>query len=430
MNLQKITKVVVLIGLFIYFPLWLFTIHVHLVQVLSGMMALPILGSDSNEYWTLAQNLSNYHVYSLNPGITSEIFRIPGYPFFVYIIVTIFKSIFAVTLTQIILVLISAYLIYKIARNVLSENWSILCSVLFLFEPSIILHTLIILSDIPYLFLLVLSSYLILCTDFEYRDFLTGLVLGLSVLFRSISLFLPILYISYYIFIGWGDYKKYLKSTFMLILGFVIIITPWMFRNERVFNTYTLSTLTSYNMAYYNIPMFLSWKNNLPEDGVRSELFKKYGISQEDLRYPKSNASSTMIVKEGISDNLFLYAYFHLIKTKSFFFASSIKNTMLSYNLLYSNDMDFNFNSIFEKIVISLERLLWLSSLIILAIGVYFKESRKYLIMCTVMVLYFAVLTGPVSYARYRLPVEPYLFIGTVYSLVKIWRIKANFFKF
>lgn len=405
-QIQSHPKITIgLIGAGIYFPLWLFSIYIHFKQVLTGVVAVPILGSDSIEYWNLALNLKQ-GVFSLDPGHVYEIFRVPGYPFFVYLIISIFKTIFAVTLIQIILTLLTAYLIYKIINLKFDSKYAIWGPIVFLLEPSVILHSLIILSDCSYVFLLLLSTYFLLKKS-NNSVFLTGIILGVSVLFRPISMFLPAIYLCWYLYEFWGEYKLFLQKFLIFWLGFLIAICPWIYRNYHIYKTISVSNITSYNFVYYNIPMYVSWKTGLSEERARQELFARYGINEKSLRYEVVSASSTLAIKSTLKKDFISYLFFHIKKTESFFFGSSIKIVLLVYYNLVLNTVTVNYGGIWKMLII-LERLLWLIVFTLSAFALLDKKNRTFVLLCLVMIVYFAILTGPVSYARYRLPAEPY----------------------
>lgn len=408
-NLPQITKAILVIGLFVYLPLWFLTISFNSnVNVVLNEGPMPVLGSDSVEYKVLADNLSEHHFFSMdlqNP----EYFRVPGYPFFISTITNIYNSYFLVTFFQIILTLVSGFLIYKISVSYVSNRLALVSSILFLLEPSVVIHSLILLSDIPFVFLLVLFTYIVFLIENNILKYLIlGLILGISVLFRPISMFLVVLFPVYVFFAETIDIKKKILSIAVFISVFIFAVCPWMYRNKLHSGQYFISTISSYNFFYYNIPMFSSWNNGGTEQGAREVLYKENSLDEKSIRLPENIKTLDTINANFLKNNFTKYLSFHAYKTTSFFFGSSLKMTATIYKSIFNKPSSFG---LFEKSVFVLERILWLLALLMSFLSIFYKKNRAFSIYCLVMILYFAMLTGPVSYPRYRLPVEPFIFM-------------------
>lgn len=422
-SLPQIIKVILLIGIFVYLPLWFFTISLNSNQsVVLHEGQMPVLGSDSLEYKVLSQNISNHHFFSMDLK-APEYFRVPGYPLFISASKSIYNSYFFVTLFQVILTLITGLLIYKISILFVSNKLAIISSVLFLLEPAVIIHSLVLLSDIPFVFVLVLFTYLVFKTESSLQKYiLLGLILGISVLFRPISMFLVLAFPFYIIASENIDVKKKIKFIIVFVLAFFIVVFPWMYRNRIHTGQYFISTISSYNVFYYNIPMFLSWDKGVTEEFSRENLYKENGLNKEAILLPINTKVLNKINIEFIKNNFIKYTYFHVYKTTSFFFGSSLKMSTTIYKSIFDKPISFN---LFEKIVFLSERVLWLLMFLLSILSILNKKTRTFSIFCLFMILYFAILTGPVSYSRYRLPVEPYLFmvlpisIATIFDLFK-----------
>lgn len=444
----SINKLLIISLFFIYIPFWFYTIYIHNLQVSTENVTLPILGSDSLEYKILAENIVNLKTFSID-GSNFEIFRTPGYPFFIAAIISIYNSYFLVTLVQIFLVLLTTFFIYKISLMFLSHRRSLLISFIFLLEPSVVLHSSIILSDIPYIFLIIFSIYIILKKESILRYFWVGLIIGLSVLFRPISLFIAPIFVLLGLYVDKNFIiKSVLLKIFLISLGFMIVVFPWIFRNYKVADFIGVSSVSSYNMFYYNIPMFKSWKdgNSSMQDKLDEQLIY-FGLERDELRDPNLLPIFDSYSKEFIKNNIFEYSYFHLIKLNSFFFGSSIKIVVQSYNMVFESDENINFNTsisnlfykgdvlsmlkvFYSESLFTLERIIWLIIFILMFIPVFIKKYRFISIIFILFIFYFAILTGPVSYVRYRLPAVPFMFILAGFSIDLIFNNSFySFFK-
>ncbi len=89
--------------------------------------------------------------------------------------------------------------------------------------------------------------------------------------------------------------------------------------------------------------------------------------------------------------------------------------------LLLSGKIGKVFHIVKENPMIGAEQVillgLWLLALLSLAVARKRKELFKVLLFW-IIILYFAVLTGPVAYSRYRLPATPFLFLLASYAIV------------
>jgi len=408
--------------------------------------SFPVDGSDSAEYFKLAENLLSLRTYTLSATAPylSEYFRSPGYPFF--IAYTAFGFPTMIIIWQFILIVVTAYLIFLMSKQFLPVKWAIVPPLLFLLDPTTIFQTTVVLSDSLFVFLIVLSVYLIFFKPrAEYWLLVAGLVLGYSVLVRPIGFLLIFGLLFFYILQNWNKIsaKTFFVSAAIMLTAFFAVITPWLVRNYIKTGVWNLSSVSAYNLIQYNLPKYLSVSENIDYETAREQILKASGFSNEqELRDLKNTPALTSFsIGYLLNHNIFKYSEFHLIKTLPFFFTSSIESFM-SHNLFSSLSYQqpnpgVNFTDLILKgnvknlitqlsgqLVYSLEKLCWLV-IFILVLGAWWlnKKQRLYIGLFWAIILYFAILTGPVSYSRYRLPVTPFLFIMAVLGLHKIMLI-------
>lgn len=426
----KPSLILTIIALFVYIPLWFLSIYFSIKQ--SGY-TLPILGSDSIEYFKLSKSIIENGCFSVDSCANPDFFRTIGYPIFISFFLYIFNSLFFITLIQIVLTILIGFFVYKILIFFnINENLSIYGMIFYILEPSVILHSLIILSDTLFVFLITLLFYLIIKynNNLDIKNSLCfGLISGFSILVRPIAIFLLPLYFVfiYFVFKKEGYLNKIIFSFFVSFVAMILIITPWVIRNYLNTGKIIISSISSYNLFYYNVPMFLSYKNKIEENLIRENLIREAGISKKDLFSPVNLNILDGISLNYIKNNFFDYFSFHLYSTKSFFFGSSLKNFIYSINLIYKGDIDYispNFsikNIIINnmELLIFIERIMWMFFYVLILFGL-FLNKRNIILLCLFFVLYFAVLTGPVSYVRYRLPAEPFIYIAFILSISSI----------
>jgi 4-amino-4-deoxy-L-arabinose transferase-like glycosyltransferase len=375
-------------------------------------MQLPTLGSDSLEYSTLAQNLINHHWFSMSTSMPAvpEVFRTIGYPLFVAAFVLLFKSYFIVTLVQIMLTILTGVLIFRMGKSLFSENIGFIAALVFIFEPNTVFHTLIILSDTLFVFLLVSFVYLLFFTQAQTfkKLLIAGIVLGFATLVRPIAVFSLGLFIPVYWWMNFKTYSRKILGLFLLalLLGYAALVSPWLIRNKIQTGYWSLSSVSNVNLYHYNVPDFLAWKG-MPRNEAYALVEKETGITLEQARSLDNAAVIKDLTKKYIFADPIHYAEFHVIRGLPFIFSSGL-SLVDQFNTGFSEPL---YKGHIPRIIINLERLAWVGilGLVLLSVFVFKKEKRVWLFL--IIICYFWALTGPVAYARYRLPAEPFLLI-------------------
>lgn len=399
--------------------------------------ALPVLGSDSLEYATLARNLVDHEIFSIDTvePRKPDTFRTIGYPALVAMFLGLGLPITAFPLIQIVIVFLTAFGVYLIGKSFFSEMVGVVAGFLFLLDPVTIVNSLVIVTDTLYVGLLVWSIYFFFCSEksMEKNAALAGLLLGLSTLVRPISMFLlPLLLLVYII----KRRKNSLKFVVGCVLFYVLSITPWIIRNYEVTRTIGISTVKSYNLYHYYVPEFLATKQNVSADKAREIVGE--GMGQFDERSLANASRMQKRAFEFIKKDPVDYALFHLLKTIPFFLSSGYETFSYGYNdsvgrevlpvikenmtsLLLKGDSKGIEKALMQSPLIVVEQVLlaslWVAAFFALYLA-YLRRTVPKTALLWLIILYFALLTGPVAYSRYRLPATPFLFILVSYAIV------------
>jgi len=142
------------------------------------------------------------------------------------------------------------------------------------------------------------------------------------------------------------------------------------------------------------------------------------------------------------------YAYFHLVNTIPFFLSSSIASYGQIVQQLRDNTGFFqpvaltvvnaltqlrhptslrSFLSAFWSVApTGIEIVWWFLITVIALIALALRRKDSTVLLCAIMVIYFAVLTGPMSDSRYRVPAEPYLIMLAVVGVHTILHRKKS----
>jgi dolichyl-phosphate beta-glucosyltransferase len=192
--------------------------------------------ADGYDY--LADNLVAGNGYRFYPDTAPTLMREPGYPILVAGLRLMFgPSLVAVKLVNMILAFAAAWLLLVIVSRLTSGSWArFVAPLMFLFHPGTIVAEGR--AGVEILFgSLVLFFFwtLIKATDKErLRDFLiSGLVLGLSVLVRSVLILFPAFLLIYLLTVQRPrvPIRVALRNVGAMVLAMLLVLSPWILRN-------------------------------------------------------------------------------------------------------------------------------------------------------------------------------------------------------
>lgn len=398
----------------------------------------PVLSQDSPDFVRLADSILYTGIFKLAPN-QPEVFRTPGYPLFMTIIKCVFGNYRVVPLFQILLVALSAILIFRIGKKIATPLVGTVAAVLYVLSPSTIFHSFILLTDSLFTSLIVITIYLLFFRENKlniYAIGATGFLLGFATLVRPIGLYISILFLVFFIF--YQNYyhadekrKVFIGSACFLIL-FIGTLLPWSIRNKIIFGRFAISTINVFNLAYYNVPDFLSAKF-----GSDSVEFKNFRSTVDSIPSPVARSFQeyprlkSMVMQE-IKNDPFGYLKFHILGTSKFFLSSNLRYVVLSIQYpIFQEKFGLNLNSpdllsliahnkinefvkaLKSQPLISLDRLwmIFVSASCFISMILFTKRKLIYGLLFSVIILCVALLTGPVSIPRYRLPVDPFIFL-------------------
>lgn len=419
--MSKWFKYLLCISFFIYIGFWLFTIYLANIQKQRNLEpVLPVVPQDSEEYRNLAESLIQHHSFAQN-GVTDTL-RSPGYPTFVAFFKTITGSYFAVTLAQILLVFLSALVIRKLGILFHSIQAGEIAAAIFLFYPLTLTLSLIVLTDIFFLFLFLSGFYFILS---KKNIILASLLFAVAIYARPMGIFaLPIFLAP--ILVSESAVREKIKSTVIMILIVLLAVSPWVYRNYKLTGVADFTSFKAINLAYYAVPLYLANANHTTLDNERANLENKLGLSRgkwSDLKYSNTVSSAAEKI---ILENLPSYLKFHIFSSLPFLFSSSIQDTLVTYqnamhlprvnepgavNFLVSRQWKLFFQSISRVSWKIGERIIWILVYIIASFG-FWKNRRNPLAYAFLFIpAYLMLLAGPAANARYALQGFPFILL-------------------
>lgn len=404
-------------------------------------------GGDSYEYVALAETLLDTGRFALGPIAPPETFRTPAYPIFVAVILALTKNIVFVPIAQIMLAAFSAALIFLIGARLYTRGIGCVAAMLFAIDPSVFVNASVSMTDTLFVFVLLLGIY-VLCVRERLRTgrvFSAGVLIGILALTRPIGLYIFPLIMVWLLWEERKNWRRAFKITGIFFAGMFLIVAPWMVRNYAYSGHMAISSIGAYNFLFYNIIEFEHERTGVPKGVIHADILKQIGASaSDDFRSLAFTNKDKEVALTYLLARPFEYATFHFLSVVPFYIGSSIDAvTYAVYSrgaLRGTLSPDINVSSLIlhgnyraavaaltDNIVVLLERIIWLilciASLVTAVVAIYRrKPSMSVVALFFMLVIAFGILTGPVSYPRYRLPAEPFIFILGVAGVVSAMR--------
>ncbi|MDO8553009.1 MAG: hypothetical protein Q7S01_05840 [bacterium] len=456
----------------------------------------PVVSGDSSYYALWADNLLEFHAYENPKGVPLHAAP-PGYPALLAATKALTGSMAPIVILQIILSAYAAVLIYRMARTLVPSAYALVPALAYAIDPMAVFTDSAIMTDGLFSSLLIFIVYFafFLPTPSGARQAgqqsrlkgiarwgLVGLLLGAITMIRPIAQFLVFVFPAMYLLREWftvsssnpmaskkadptvvSEKVSRLKVIIACILGFAVIVTPWIARNYSQFESFEISPLGGHNLLINNVRGFLAWRTlaGTPEQLPAILAMRHFNdpvFSVVDTDVAKRLAEITPPGKD--SDNYegklaiyyimrdpVRYAYFHTVNTIPFFISSSVASYKQIERQLRDNEGFYapvtlsildslrkirhpesasSFISAVRNLSpIALEIFWWLCITLLALVATVLRRRDFAILLLFVLVAYFAALTGPMSNSRYRIPAEPYLLIlaaAGAHELVKRMR--------
>ncbi len=412
-----------------------FGLFFYLKSISVGSNSLfPVIEGDSSLYASLAHNLVAHHTFAWDEKTLTPIRHYAvGYPAFLAVSEKIFGSFVPAVFLQIFLLALASVLIFLMARKFLPDWVSLIPALIFSLDPSIIFLNTTVMTDGFFASLLIILVYVVFFNK-KWRDWTmflcAGLLLGYMTLVRPIAeylvIFLPLIYFLLVRF----DKKTILvarrKSLVVFLIGFVLVVSPWMIRNKNIFNHYQI--VNDGGFLLYNAQIFLTWKEMWSHGTHLYILLSRHTNTPEyvdtktkitsDLNKltPKSGSVDDYmgaLAKQYILADPISYTYFHLANSLPIFFGGSFSEYLRNVNSLRSAP---------APVISFIPKLLETGFQILVFIFALagsiaaFRRRHLILVVFACLIIYFTVLTGPIGNARYRTPIQPFLLILATYG--------------
>jgi 4-amino-4-deoxy-L-arabinose transferase-like glycosyltransferase len=401
-----------------------------------------ILQPDSRMYVSLSQGLltNGTLAYRGTPQIPSAD-RTPGYPAFVAAVLWAFGgSLFAVVLIQILVDSFSCVLVNKLGE-MLWEGNGFLSGLLACFNLGMITYSHFILNDS--LFLFVFLVFLIGLVRYLGKpswilSALLGLALGAATMIRPVVTYLPLILMPFLagaLMIKHHDrFLQAAGKTLTVGIAFAICLAPWMARNDSHYGRWSLTAQSGEHLLQYIVPFTWQYSKGVPFiEGMKqtSDAFKEkaakanldpkkaspFEVSDFQVEMAMDylgEEPKTAIAKAwffGMAKNLFApaiidFSYLLNIERPHFFYTEGRTTLERAWNFVTGMKGWFAWAVVGSMVLLVLSRTVQVWSLIHV-----FRRKPWEGFFLFLIVGYFLMVSGPVGYAKYRLPFEPILIV-------------------
>jgi 4-amino-4-deoxy-L-arabinose transferase-like glycosyltransferase len=382
---------------------------------------------DSEQYLTLANQVLHDGTYRSPANPDLDLFRTPGYPGFLIVILGLTGgSLQTVVITQLCLVLVTAFLLFNLGRSIGNEKIGYLAGALLLVSPNALFWSVTIMTETLFTLGLTLAFvWTVKAIKDRFPVWGVGLLLGILTLVRPIGIFLVLLWTIWFLLFNLKHlgFLTSMKIAAGLFLASAIVLIPWYGRNYVQHGRFTLSNVNRVTLYSYHLALTLVEEQGLPLEEAKAEITDMGGATSAApkiiLKYPFTFArvqlkgiARTMLGTESETwlwlvskddraylGNGLLEPLLHLEFSQfSETFMSAITNGKLSA-LLFSF-WGLGFTAV----------LLTLSALgTIRAFSVSDTTIRAILLLGVLIVIYLVISPGAAGEARFRVPVEPFL---------------------
>jgi 4-amino-4-deoxy-L-arabinose transferase-like glycosyltransferase len=400
------------------------------------------LQPDSRMYLLLSEGLSKYGslVYPNRPA-HPDAERLPGYPFFISVVQGAFGGgLQAVVAIQILLDSLSCVLVCLFADRVI-RGTAVIAGVLACLNIGMIAYAHFVLNDslFVFVFLLFLLALFKVLQGGEWRwAAVLGIAAGVGVLIRPVVMYLPIFLspflLAFLLRRRHGSWVGAAGRTGLMVAMFILCLSPWMLRNYSHYGRLKLSAQSGEHLLQYIVPFVWQYSKGIPFiEGMKKmsdEFQEKAAQAGLDLQKATPFEVSDFQVNMGMhylrgepkvailkawmygaAKNLFApaivdFSYLLRIERPHFFYTQGTTTLERAWNFLKGMKGWFGWAVMGSLLVLILSRIIQ-----IWAVVQVMRSKPWEGLFLLLIVGYFLLVSGPVGYAKYRLPFEPILMI-------------------
>lgn len=218
--------------------------------------------------------------------------RTPLYPLFIALVIKLphFSAPIFI-LAEALISTLTVALVYRIAKDIFGAQAAFLSALLYAFYPYAFIHDTQLQENVLYNFLSLASVLCLLPAINQRRKlifFLAGLLLGTATLTRASHIMHTFSLILLVILMFRKNLKQASIYACLILIGLMLVLSPWLIRNKRLLDSFTLTSLTGGALAEaHNEFTFLYF----PYKGSIDQSTERY---QSQLRETKAEELKTI----------------------------------------------------------------------------------------------------------------------------------------
>jgi 4-amino-4-deoxy-L-arabinose transferase-like glycosyltransferase len=407
-----------------------------------------LMHQDTGSYLNPALNLLAGRGFSQQqaPPYTPDAIRTPLYSFFIVALYAIFgQHSLIIAGAQVFLSAITAGLTYLLGTRLLPEQEARAGGSLLALSLGSIVYALYILTETLFTLLLLGIVWMLVAyrKTAQGRWLVGGGVLtGLAALCRPIAL--PFLLIAAPLagFARQGRWYQRALTAVLLLVVACLVIAPWMVRNYRLVGSPTLSTISSYNLLFYNAVSLEADLRGIGQEQaraemaerVREELIRRGGEGDEALEIRLYDEWARRIILA----HPWRYLYIHLKNDLNSLLPNATEFlellgvtqggrgtlSVLNQQGLWAAVRHYFGGQTWVLLpLVPLMALLGLTYLGAMAGLVALARRRDWFTLALLLapIAYFLLIPGAPSHPRFRVPVMPYICLLAGTGLVAVW---------
>jgi hypothetical protein len=409
----------------------------------------------SDSYLGLAVSLYERGVFTLSTTTpyTLQVTHVPGYPFFLAFTAAPWNNVLPALVLQALLFACTAVFVYRLFEGTFTPRVRFIASLIFSLEPYTAFTIAAPLSESLFLFLFV-GGLLLVRRAYERQKvaffFIAGIAFGMCILVRPVIQYaIPLIALTVLAYGLYAHRPRALTSFGALVCGVALLLIPWGYRNYEAFGVWTLSTKGPYSLYFFEAAELLKYRGFSSTDATAHLVERARQVYPEvqtadDLRAPRYASFLSSETLEVIKESPLLFTKMYVVSLGTFFVTDGYR--LMGYELtrgawalpsitqaLVAGDLRTIFAYFtahpWQLILFFLGVMFW-SGVFFLAVSGFIASFLRFdqrvmlaSILCALAIAYFALLTGPLAQARYRIPVTPFLFLLAVYGADVLWNI-------
>jgi 4-amino-4-deoxy-L-arabinose transferase-like glycosyltransferase len=203
----------------------------------------PPLLQDETEYLAIAQSLYHGNGFSIDGAPTA--YRAPVYPAFIATVFTaIGESVVAIRILQALADTLTCVLLFLLCKRFFSENTALLAITIYSFFPGNALYVSLLMTEVLFITLTLFAILLYSNKKNEYsiiEKILLGVILAILTLLKQNGALFIIIFLLWDI-IRTHSLKKVIYQNVIMLISFIIFLSPWLIRNKMQFDHYSITS--------------------------------------------------------------------------------------------------------------------------------------------------------------------------------------------